>query len=279
MEKVEEKMVVETSKKLPKSKSTWTKQILMLLLIAAAFILEIYGFEFGYLRYMGVVMILLVAAVGLEGFTNSYNQLLQAEDAAAMKSRLKLSAEKAAALGVVSLTLGVALGLYSFDAVNSDANSKKLLSVQEKTTSKAKQLGCEMKPTDSEDCKGYHEALNVLWTALWASDVKGMATGVDNLRTKWQILSIRWPHQHREEFIASIANLDRLKYWSDTAKQQIALLLAVALLPFSVAATSRKLAVAAFEAKFSSTPVTWGEVIKRTWCNAWAWARFKKTFD
>ena len=126
MEKIEEKVVVDTAEKLPKSKSKWAKKLLMLLLIVAALFLEVYGFEYGYLRYMGVVMILLVIAVGLEGFTNSYNQLLQAQEheVSTVRNRLKLSAEKAAAIGVVSLTLGVALGLYSFDAVNVDANSK-----------------------------------------------------------------------------------------------------------------------------------------------------------
>lgn len=226
---------------------------------------------------MAIVAVILVTTTGLNVFTNSYNRLLRAKDKTAVRNRLKLSAEKAAAIGVVSLTFGVAIGLYNFDATNSEANFSKLLSVQKQMLPKAKLLGCQLTPNDPKDCKALHDALNHLWEAVFSSDIKGMAEGVDSVRLKWIVLSARWPHQDLDEFNATAEGLDKLKYRLDKAKPAIALLLAVLLLPFSIAATSRKLAVAAFEANFSEVPVTWSMVSKRALFSAartmlpWKW--------
>lgn len=98
---------------------------LIITLGVAALGLEIYGFENRSLRYMGTVIVLLVVTLGLSGFTSSYNRLVRAPDMSAVRNRLRLTAEKAAAAGVVSLTLGIALGLYTVDATNSEANFSK----------------------------------------------------------------------------------------------------------------------------------------------------------
>ncbi|EJL83314.1 hypothetical protein PMI16_04324 [Herbaspirillum sp. CF444] len=276
MEQIKEKVVAGPQQGQAKSKSDWAKQILILTLGITALVLEIFGINSGYLRYMAVVIVMLVATVGLEGFTTSYNQLRQANDKTAMKNRLKLSAEKASTIGVISLTFAVAMGLYNFDTVNSRANSAKFLSVQKQMVAKAKQLGCKLDSSDSKDCQEFHDALNAIWIAIWASDAKGIATGIDSLRTAWQILGIRYPRQQYKEFDAVLEQLDNLKYWSDTVKQQITVVFVALLLPFSVAATTRKLAVAAFDANFSDSHVTWRMVIKRIFLNAWRLMRFWK---
>jgi hypothetical protein len=253
------------------------KLVLMIGFFAAALFLEIYGFKSGSLIYMAIVVVILVATTGLNVFTNSYNRLLRAKDKTAARNRLKLSAEKAAAIGVVSLTIGVALGLYNLDAINSEANSSKLFNVQKQMMKKANLLGCQLAPNDPKDCKALHEALNSLWEAVFSSNVKGMAEGVDSVHLRWTVLGARWPHQNIDEFNATADGLDKLRYRLDNAKPAIALLLAILLLPFSIAATSRKLAVAAFEANFSDVPVTWGMVSKRALGSAvrtmlpWKW--------
>jgi hypothetical protein len=265
------------------------KAFLIIVLGVAALGLEIYGFNSGNLRYMAVVITLLIIAIGLEGFTKSYNQLVLKDGAATTKNSLKLAAEKAASVGVVSLTLGVAVGLNSFDAVNSEANSKKFLDAQTLMTPMARKLGCTINADDQGDCKIYHEALNQMWAAVWASDVKGMTAGAKKIHQAWRRLSVRWPYEDHENFLAASERIDALVYWSDIAKQQIALLLALLLLPFSVAATSRKLAVAAFDAGlYGKQHVTWrrafGDVLLMVICwktvSGW-WKRWivKKEVD
>jgi len=257
------KLKIEPQHKSTKSQSDIIKVIVIIVLGSLGLFLEIYGFKFGYLRYLSIDIVALVLVVGLHGFSSSYNRIIEAHDEKEEKNRIKLSAEIAATIGVASLTFAVALGVYNFDATNSEANSSKLLSVQRQMVSKAKILGCQINPSDVKDCKNFYDALNGLWVAVLASDVKGMSSGVDNVRLKWIFLGARWPHQNFEEYKAAIDGLGKLQYWSDTAKQQIALLFALILLPFSVSATSRKLAVAAFDANFSETRVTWRMVARR----------------
>ncbi|QIF08076.1 hypothetical protein G5A69_10700 [Ralstonia mannitolilytica] len=254
--------------KIPISLVDIAKLFLMIGFFSAALFLEIYGFKSGTLVYMGIVVVVLVTTTGLSVFTNSYNRLLLAKDKTAARNRLKLSAEKASAIGVVSLTIGVAIGLYNFDATNSEANSAKLFSVQKQMMKKANTLGCQLAPNDPKDCTALHEALNSLWEAVFSSNVKGMAESVDNVHIRWIVLGARWPRQNIDEFNATADGLENLRYRLDNAKPAIALLLAILLLPFSIAATSRKLAVAAFEANFSDDPVTWSMVSKRALSSA-----------
>jgi len=245
------------------------KITLILLFIIAAIPLEIYGFKHGYLRYFAIDFVIIVGMVGLNDFVNSYNKIVFAKDRQREVKRLKFSAEILACIGVVSLTLGVAIGLYNLDATNSEANFSKLLSVQRQMLPKAKLLGCEISSKDTGQCKAFHDSLNKLWEAVFASDVKGMASGVDNVRIQWELLGIKWPYQSHGGFIATTQDLDKLKYWSDTTKQQFAFVLAMMLLPFSLAATSRKLAVAAFDARSSDDPLRWRLVAKYAARAAW----------
>lgn len=238
------------------------KQGLILLLALIFLGLEIYGFRHGYLRYAAIAGVVFVFVVGLESFTHSYNSLVAGGDPM-VKPRLKFAAEKAAATGVVSLTLGVALGIYSLDATNPEANFEKFVGVVRQMDNEAKVLGCQGFRSDPKDCLELQDTVNKLWEAVSASDVKGMSAGVDDVRMRWNILSVRLPREKRPGFLLAAHGLDKLKYWSESTKREIALLLALMMLPFSVGATSRKLAVAAFEARFSEGTVTWRMVSVR----------------
>ena len=249
----------------PISPSDVIKVILMLGLGVIGLFIEFYGWQLGYLVYLAIVIALLVMATGLSAFTNSYNYLFEASDTdvQTVRNRLRLSAEKAAAMGVASLTVSVALGLYSLDATNSEANSAKLRSIQYQMMPKAKKLGCQLVDTDPDDCKRWHKSLNILWDAVLKSDVSGMVSGVDGIRVQWMVLGARWPYQDLQEFYSAIDAIDSLKYTLDRNKQAIALLIAGFLLPFSVGSTSRKLGVAVFEADTVKVPMTWRLASKR----------------
>jgi len=253
-------------RKPPRSWSYAAKGFLMATLAAVGLFLEIRGIKFGYLRYLAIVMAAMVAMFGLDGFTNSYNRLLRTPSTV---KRLKLSAEKAAAIGVIGLTFAVALGLYNFDSTNSEANGEKLYSVQREMIPKATLLGCKNTPSDPTDCQAFYSALNKLGAAVYGSDARGMAAGVDEVRIRWLVLGSRWPFQTREEYYAAVKGLDELKFWSDAEKQRLALSITVLLLPFAIGATSRKLAIAAFDVKFSEVPVTWRMVTKRALLSMW----------
>lgn len=89
---------------------------------------------------------------------------------------------------------------------------------------KANLVECKIDGSDVADCKKFHYALNELWEAVLESNVPRMTVGVEKVHSKWEILGARWPRTDRAEFESAAKGLDELKYWPDSAKQEIALL-------------------------------------------------------
>lgn len=258
--------------------SRWLSRVLLMLSwlagAGATFWLEIRGLSDGHLRYAAIALAAWTGFACLSGFVGTYNRLVDARKAGtltATRNQLKFSTEKIALLGIAGPLVAVALGLYYLDSINQEANFGKYIRVHEKIIPRMDLLGCNTTPrVEDRRCREFNDALGGLQEAVLASDVKGMSDGVAKVRIAWaDLVGARQP-RYFQEYQALIQGLDELEYRSDAWRQASAFLLGLLLLPLVSMTTSRKLALAAYEAKFSAARVTYWGVLWRVLASPFA---------